>query len=67
MLLLHSTVPEEELVHSFMYGLKTPLKGFVKAKVISQSVTKLTEFMQIAMQFEENVRTSMTPLQNKTH
>ena len=45
-----------DAIHTFIYGLKPWLKGFVKAQVQAMTDASLNEVMTVALKLEENVQ-----------
>ena len=50
------TVTNADLVHSFVYGLKQPIKGLVKAHVAQSSDPPLEDVMVLALSLEESTK-----------
>ena len=55
-ILLLPSATNADLVHSFVYGLKQPIKGLVKAHVAQASDPPLEDVMVLALSLEESTK-----------
>ena len=49
-----------ELIHAFIYGLKSNIKGFVRAQIQNVDDPELQYAMTLALQFENSLGESVT-------